>query len=88
MDDKKTILKLYDMIRDCRKSIEHIESSLIKGYRNIAHNQSYHFDSIDSRGRELKELGFNKEEVKEILDLDSGFIKGLQILNEVFKEYE
>jgi len=75
-NNKKAILKLYDMIRDLQDEIDDL-------------NEQYEFrHTTRDTCNDLKKLGFNKEEVKEILELDSGFTLGLQILDEVFKGEE
>ena len=75
MDEKtkKAILKLYDMIRDCRGEIRDLDENCY-GYP----------DSPETRCKELKELGFDKMEIREILGIRDGMIT--QIVDSVFEE--
>lgn len=76
MDEKtkKAILKLYDMVCECRRSIEELEDNY----------DSYSDSDTMLRCRELKELGFDKMEIREILGILDGTIT--QIVNSVFEE--
>ena len=78
-DNKKVILKLYDMIRDCRSRVEDLE---------IDYEYDYDPNDYDPKEhcRDLKELGFDKMEIREILGINDGAIT--QMVDSIFEEHE